>query len=129
MPGVPYEMQEMVERRGPARPRAARSGDTGVIVSRMLRTWGESESGLAERLAPASTSSTARGNPTIAFLASGIEGIKVRITAKAADRGGGRGRCSRPRRPSCASLLGDLVFGVDDETMEHAVGRLLGAAG
>ena len=46
-----------------------------------------SESGLAERWRATSPSSTARGPaaPTLAFLASGIEGLKVRITAKADD--------------------------------------------
>ena len=72
-----------------------------MILSRMLRTWGVSESALAELLAAGSTPSTPSGNPTIAFLASGIEGIKVRITAKAATPAGGGGRCSTPRRPSC----------------------------
>ena len=59
-----------------------RAGPRSVIVSRMLRTWGESESTLAELIAERVDRQT---NPTIAFLASGIEGIKVRLTAKAAD--------------------------------------------
>ena len=45
-----------------------------------------SESGLAELLAPRIEALDASGaSATIAFLASGIEGIKVRITAKAPD--------------------------------------------
>ena len=61
-----------------------RAGITAVIRSRTLRTWGESESGLAETLAERIFELDATGNPTIAFLASGMEGLKVRITAKAA---------------------------------------------
>ena len=104
VPGVPHEMQEMVERAVLPDLRR-RAGDTGVIVSRTLRTWGESESGLNERLDPLIARLDDAGNPTLAFLASGWEGLKVRLTAKAATRGRGRsaarrvgGRGSRRRR-------------------------------
>ena len=49
VPGVPHEMQEMFER-AILPELLRRSGDPSVIVSRVLRTWGESESGLNERL-------------------------------------------------------------------------------
>ena len=52
--------------------------------SRTLRTWGHSESGLAEDLADEIDRLDAEGGPTLAFLASGMEGLKIRITAKAA---------------------------------------------
>ena len=41
-----------------------------MILSRTLRTWGESESGLAERLADRIAELDRTGNATIAFLAS-----------------------------------------------------------
>ena len=53
VPGVPYEMAEMFERGilPDLRARMAESGEeSGVIASRVLRTWGASESGLAESL-------------------------------------------------------------------------------
>ena len=50
VPGVPYEMQEMLER-AVLPDLSARSGQTQVIASRVLRTWGESESRVAELLA------------------------------------------------------------------------------
>ena len=56
-----------------------RSGESAVIRSRVLRTGGDSESGLAERLAERIDQLDTLGNPTLAFQASGIEGIKVRI--------------------------------------------------
>src|SRR3954451_14659863 len=43
VPGVPYEMQEMLERAILPDLRR-RSGETATIMSRTLRTWGESES-------------------------------------------------------------------------------------
>ena len=84
VPGVPYEMTEMMERAILPDLRL-RAGEPSTILSRTLRTWGDSESGLAERLADRITELDERGNPTLAFLASGIEGLKVRITAKGPD--------------------------------------------
>jgi nicotinamide-nucleotide amidase len=50
VPGVPHEMQDMLTRAVLPDLRR-RAGDTSVIASRVLRTWGESESGLDERCA------------------------------------------------------------------------------
>lgn len=123
VPGVPHEMRDMVERAIVPDLRR-RSGDTSVILSRTLRTWGESESGLAERLAHRLDALDRDPTATIAFNASGIEGLKVRITAKGADAGAAEAAVSAEER-EVRAVLGDLVFGVDDETMEHAVGALL----
>src|SRR5881227_3513659 len=87
IPGVPHEMREMMER-AVLPDLKARSGEQAVIISRTLRTWGLAESTLAEMIASRVDTQT---NPTIAFLASGIEGIKVRITAKASDEVAARG--------------------------------------
>ena len=62
----------------------------------------------------------AAGNPTIAFLARGIEGLVVRITAKGATEGEARALADAEEE-ELRAILGDLVFGVDDETMEYAV--------
>jgi nicotinamide-nucleotide amidase len=70
----------------------------------------------------------AAGNPTIAFLASGIEGIKVRITAKGPDAASAQALLDAEEH-QLRALLGDLVFGVDDENMEVAVATLLRSAG
>ena len=129
VPGVPYELQEIV--RGAILPDLARrAGTVAVIRSRTLRTWGESESGLAERLADhmAELDAAGPGAPTLAFLASGIEGLKVRITVKAADEGAALARLDE-EDAIVRGIVGDLVFGVDHETMEHAVGAALTARG
>ena len=123
VPGVPYEMREMVL--GTVIPDLRqRSGMPAVIKSRTLRTWGHSESGLAERLAGRISELDQAGNPTLAFLASGIEGIKVRITAKAASDLAAE-QILNDEEAVLRGILGDLVFGVDAETMEVAIVRLL----
>jgi nicotinamide-nucleotide amidase len=123
VPGVPHEMQEMLERAVLPDLRR-RSGDTSVIASRVLRTWGESESGLDERLRDVITRLDDLGNPTLAFLASGWEGIKVRLTAKAATRDDAR-ELLAGWESEISGLLGPLVFGFDDDTMESVVLDLL----
>src|SRR6185295_8624422 len=116
---VPYEMQEMV--RAQVIPDLLRrSGEVAAIVSRSLKTWGTSESALAEMVAHRLDALDASGNATIAFLARGIEGLVVRITAKGATEDEARARVEDEER-ELRKILGGLVFGVDDETMEHAV--------
>ena len=123
VPGVPYEMREMVT--GTVLPDLrARAGVAAVIRSRTLKTWGHSESGLAELLADRITELDELGNPTLAFLASGIEGLKVRITAKAPDDGAAEAILA-DEEARIRSLIGDLVFGVDADTMESVVIELL----
>jgi nicotinamide-nucleotide amidase len=124
VPGVPYEMQQMVTDH--VLPDLfERSGERAVIVSRSLKTWGTSESGLAEMIADRVETQT---NPTIAFLARGIEGLYVRITAKASTEAEAHQLIDREDH-QLRRILGDLVFGVDHETMEHAVLTRLAARG
>jgi nicotinamide-nucleotide amidase len=128
VPGVPHEMREMVGR-AVIPDLTERAGSKAVIVSRTLRTWGLSESGLAEILAARiagldEAASEGRAAPTLAFLASGIEGIKVRITAKAATTEEA-GSLIAVEELAIRRLLGSAVFGEDDVNMEAAVGALL----
>jgi len=123
VPGVPYEMKEMVE--GTIIPDLrARSGNPGVIRSRVLRTWGTSESALAEMLAKRIDELDAAGNPTLAFLASGVEGLKVRITASAADSDAVEAMLDAEQEV-LDPLIGHLVFGLDDDNMETVVIKAL----
>lgn len=123
VPGVPFELFEMFER-AILPDLLMRSGEASVIKSRVLRTWGESESGLNERLVEVIDELEKVGNPTLAFLASGWEGIKVRLTAKA-----------HTAQEAIALIdvwdakvrakVGDLVFGVDQQTMESVLFDIL----
>jgi nicotinamide-nucleotide amidase len=119
VPGVPHEMYDMVQR-AVIPDLAARSGEVGVIASRVLRTWGESESGLNARLDHVIEQLESPDTPTLAFLASGWEGLKVRLTAKATTPA----ECTRQLdewEQVIRGELGALVFGVDDDTMESVV--------
>ena len=120
VPGVPYEMQRMINEHV-LPDLLERSGERAVIVNRSFKTWGASESGLAEMIADQVDEQT---NPSIAFLARGIEGIVVRLTAKAPTIEDAEALIA-PEEARLRATIGDLIFGIDDETMEHAVlGRL-----
>ena len=127
VPGVPHEMRTMLE--GTVLPDLRRrAGATSVIKSRVLRTWGYTESGLADLLASRIEELDRQGNPTLAFQASGIEGIKVRITAKAADDDAAD-RILAEEEARLRPMLDRYVFGVDTETMESAVLKALRSRG
>ena len=101
VPGVPHEMKDMLERAVLPDLRA-RTGEASAIVSRTLRTWGESESALNERL----------------------EGIKVRLTAKAPTVAAAEALLE-PVEAEVRAIVGQQVFGIDDDTMESVVLQLL----
>ena len=105
-----------------------RAGERHVIRSRTLRTWGHSESGLAELLEPEMRRLDATGEATIAFLASGMEGLKVRITAKAADDTTAL-RVLSAVESRARAVIGEAVFGTDDDTMESVVLALMRSRG
>lgn len=119
VPGVPHEMQDMVHR-AVLPDLQRRNGTSEVILSRVLRTWGDSESGLNERLDDVIAELDRAGSPTLAFLASGWEGLKIRLTAKAPTIDECRAQLER-WDAAVRSRVGELVFGVDDDTMESVV--------
>jgi nicotinamide-nucleotide amidase len=127
VPGVPFELYEMYER-AIVPDLLQRSGTVAAIGSRVLRTWGNSESGLNEQLFEIIAELELLGNPTLAFLASGWDGIKVRLTAKA--------RTHQEVTELLAlweakvrAVVGDIVFGVDGDSMESVVIELLRSRG
>jgi nicotinamide-nucleotide amidase len=119
VPGVPYEMQVMVNETIIA-DLVERSGERAVIRSRVLRTWGSSESALAEMLADRIIELDSVGNPTIAFLASGVEGLKVRVTAKSPTEAEALAMLDT-EEAGLRAILGHLVFGLDEQSMETVV--------
>jgi nicotinamide-nucleotide amidase len=130
VPGVPAEMREMVDRAVVPDLRR-RSGEGSTIRSRYLRVWGVPESEVAMRVAPRVEVLESAGNPTIAFLASATEGVRVRVTARASGEGAEAEALAMldDEEEELRALLGDSVGGVDDEGLEVTVGRLLAGGG
>ncbi|NJO37428.1 MAG: CinA family nicotinamide mononucleotide deamidase-related protein [Rhizobiales bacterium] len=119
VPGVPNEMRTMLQ--GTVLPDLKRrAGVTAVIKSRIFRTWGYTESGLADLLADEIAELDRSRAATIAFQASGIEGIKVRLTTKGPDAHSADLVLSQVEK-KIRPLLDDYIFGIDDQTMESVV--------
>jgi nicotinamide-nucleotide amidase len=121
VPGVPREMEVIITR--DVIPDLVRRGGLAVTVSRVIRTAGISESGVAERCAPVIKELDAVGNPTIALLASQGE-TRVRVTTKAASHEAALA-LANPVVERLVNLLGTGVVGVDNEGIEAAIGRQL----
>ncbi len=119
VPGVPAEMDYLLQ--AEVLPRLVTGNGEGetVLLSRLIRTWGQGESAVAEMLDDLYQST----NPSIAFLASAGE-IKVRITAKADDRSKAEAMIA-PVEQEVRQRLGDLVFGADEETIQQILLALL----
>lgn len=119
VPGVPMEMVQMVTNGVIPRLRRA-AGFSETLVSRVVRTWGRSESRTAELLEDLYQDS---GNPSLAYLASSGE-IKVRITAKAPDAAAAEQMIAPVSQEVCRRL-GWAVFGFDEQTIERRLVELL----
>ncbi len=115
LPGVPAELQQMLEDHVVPRLRRG-TGDDRVLVSRVLRTWGLGESLVADRLDDLFRTAV---NPSMAFLATAGE-VKVRLTAKAGSAAEARAMIE-PLERSVADRLGSSVFAYDDQTLEQIV--------
>jgi nicotinamide-nucleotide amidase len=114
LPGVPAELEVLLDLY--VVPVLAERAGEGVVVSRVIRTYGESESRIGELL---SDLYVAKGNPSMAFLATAAE-IKIRLTAHASTSDDAE-RLIAPLESAVKERLGRLVFGTDAETIEEIV--------
>ncbi|GMQ98875.1 MAG: competence/damage-inducible protein A [Acidimicrobiia bacterium] len=116
LPGVPAEMTSMLDKQVMPFLRSLDGEGAGVVVSRVLRSWGMSEAGVGEMFDDIFHGSD---NPTVAFLASaGV--IKVRLTARADTEAEARSLIA-PVEATVLERLGDYVFGFDDDTIEKII--------
>ena len=116
MPGPPAEMQPMWQNHvAPALQ--SRSG--AIILSRTLKIFGLPEGTADEQLAALLKSP----NPTLATYAK-TDGIHLRITAKAGTKEEAEAMISR-HESAVRSIVGEYIWGVNDESLETVVGQML----
>ena len=116
LPGPPSEMQPMWQKQ--IFPRLEKKGG-GVILSRILKTWGLSEALLDQMVGPFMS----LPNPTLALYAK-PDGIQMRVTAKAETRELAA-RLIGTREAELRQILKDNIWGIDDDTPEGVVSKLL----
>ena len=112
LPGPPHEMRPMFDRQ--IKP-FLQAKTSGVIVSHTVRTMGIGESALAERVSPLLTGS----NPTVAPYAKQGESL-LRVTARAETVQQAEEIMAPVLRRIC-DAVGDYVYGIDAEDIQHAV--------
>lgn len=119
LPGPPRELEQMFTYA--IQPYlATRFAKQGIIVSRVLRTFGIGESALEEKIKDFIIN---QSNPTIALLAKHGE-IHIRLTAKGATKSEAENLISCLEM-QLRQIIEMYIFGVDDQTLEHIVGKLL----
>jgi nicotinamide-nucleotide amidase len=123
VPGVPAEMRDMVERLV-LPDLLARRGKPQAIVTRTVHVALLGEAMVAERLLPVADD-IARAGVRLAYLA-GLGAVQVRLTATAPDRQAADDAL-RPLVQRVRDLIGDAACGVDNETLDRTVHRLLAA--
>jgi nicotinamide-nucleotide amidase len=128
MPGVPHEMYSMFTN-SVLPDLLRRAGEPAVVVHRVLHTSGMWESAVAQAMGPEVDRLAATGvrNPTIAFLASGGQ-TRVRISARAANRTEAY-KLIAPIEAFGREALGEGLYGIDEDTLEGVVHRLLAERG
>jgi nicotinamide-nucleotide amidase len=121
MPGVPYEMQYLMQKE--VLPRLQDRFPGAPILHKTIRTVGEGESNIAKRLE--TFEAELPNNVKLAYLPS-LGQVRLRLTA----RGGSRDQLEQTLERYVQELEGlvdDLVFGFDDQTLEEVVGETLRA--
>lgn len=118
MPGVPQEMYRMWEKE--VAPRLLEIAGGNVLVTRVLKTVGMGESHIDEQMAPLSRGSD---NPSIGIYAK-QDGVYVRIAAKAENADRAR-ELIAPVEEEARRILGEIVWGADNETLEAAILQML----
>jgi nicotinamide-nucleotide amidase len=125
IPGPPTEMRAMMESGVlPFLRERVRFEQGGVLYSRMLRLCDIGESAVATELEDLIG---AQSDPTIALYAAPAE-VKIRIATKDTDEADAQERLGA-LETLIRARLGRHVYGVDDETMEVAVGKALRISG
>lgn len=117
MPGPPGEMQHMWENE--VEPRLRQRPQEAFILSRTLKTFRLGEALVDEMVAPL----VASANPTIGIY-SKPDGIHVRLTAKASTQQAAEGIIAQSEA-RLREILGNHIWGVDNDTLESLIGALL----
>jgi nicotinamide-nucleotide amidase len=122
LPGVPYEMREILDQS--VIPLLRRMVSGSVIRHLTLRTTGITESMLAARLGDVSS---LVGSATLAFLPSPA-GVRLRISARESTQEAAEDTLRKAER-NIRERADRFIYGTGEEELEEVVGRILAGKG
>ncbi len=123
LPGVPREMQHLMQSAVIPYLKRRLGAAQAIIKARNLRTVGLGESWIDERI----DAQMRLANPTVGLAAHyGI--VDIRITARAASEAEADALIADVEAQIRKAIGDEGIFGVDDDTLEGVTGRLLGQA-
>lgn len=120
LPGVPWEMEYLMENSIIPYLRKRFDLQRQVIRYRVLRACGLGESGVGHQIKDLMKESK---NPSVGTLAS-MGDIRIRITAKA-DTSGEASNLIQKMEQEIRGRLGILIYGADDETLQGNIAKAL----
>ena len=121
LPGVPYEMQYLVEHE--IIPKVVKEYERPYILHKTILTYGMGESMVAERIED--WENNLPGFIKLAYLPSPGR-VRLRLSARGTDKGLLE-KAIAENVVSLTKIIGEIIVGFDDdETIEVVVGRLLG---
>ena len=123
LPGVPREMQHLMQTAVIPYLKQRLGAQQAVIKAKNLRTVGLGESWIDERI----DAQMRLANPTVGLAAHyGI--VDIRITARAATAAEAEAMIADVEAQIRKAIGDEGIFGADDDTLEGVTGRLLGRA-
>ena len=117
VPGVPREMKTMFDQTIVPALLEKSEGERMIIVSRVLRTFGIGESGLADQVEDILTTAQ---NPTVAPLIFGNTEVHLRLTAKTRTEDEATILLDE-MEDRIRARVGQFIFGRDDQTLPQVV--------
>jgi nicotinamide-nucleotide amidase len=120
IPGVPGEMRPMFQRT--VAPELVAAGGGRTILSRTLHTFGVGESAVGEMLGDLMNRSR---NPSVGTTVSGGV-VSLRITSRQSSLADAEEKLTQTIA-ECRRVLGDLIYGTDDQTLPSIIAELLTA--
>ena len=118
LPGVPLEMKWMLENE--VLPILKPKKSEGFVIHRKLRTTGIPESAIYEKIEELIDP---KCDVKIAFLPSYL-GVDIRLTTYLKQKGEGDKKIEELEK-KIREILGTYIYGIDDQTLEEVVGKLL----
>jgi nicotinamide-nucleotide amidase len=118
LPGVPFEMKQMFE--ASVLPLLKEKGGKGFTIIKKIKCFGAGESVIAEKLGDLMKRER---NPLINSTVNSSV-ITLHVVASAADKQKAE-EMAQTDADHLRTLLGELVFGIDDQTLQEVAGQML----